>query len=118
MLKKAEKERMSAEKSEFGLSIIDASERGDKKRKEASISDNDDGYDSSEDDVIVGQSAAYKKENKVTVPVPLSRKKSRASAPLKGHVLSAEEICEQYPDINLCQSDDDDDTAANDREVC
>ena len=65
----------------------------------------------------MGQSAAYKKENKLTVPVSLSRKKSRASAPVKGHILSAEEINNQYPDIDLCRSDDDDNADADDNEV-
>jgi hypothetical protein len=115
LLKKLEKERKASEKSEFGLAVIDSSERGSKSRRDAAVSDDEDDIDSSEDDI--GQSAAYKKENKVAVPVPLSRKKSRASAPVKGHVLSAEEIREQYPDIDLCKSDDDDDAAANDKEV-
>jgi hypothetical protein len=64
LLKKLEKEQKASEKGEFGFAVIDSSERGSKSTRDAAVSDDEDDVDSSEDDI--GQSAAYKKENKVT----------------------------------------------------
>ena len=112
MIKKLNKERKAAVKSEFGYDVINASDQGVKRKRTSNESGSDD-EDECDQDIEINRdsSAAYRKENKVPVPYPAtsSRKRVRASPPKRGHIMSSREVKEKYPDIDLCDNSDDDD---------
>ena len=111
MIKKIDKERKAAAKSEFGYDIINASDQGVKRKKTSNESGSDD-EDECERNIEVNResTAAYRRENKVPVPHPatMSRKRVRASPPKRGHIMSSREVREKYPDIDLRDNSDDD----------
>ena len=93
--KKVEKERKRDVKNEFGVEIIKASDTGEKRSSRHFEGADEDSENECEPFAqITSSSAAYNRENKVTVehPVTAHRKKRRASPPQKGHVLSAQDI--------------------------
>ena len=111
MIKKIDKERKAAAKSEFGYDIINASDQGVKRKKTSYESGSDD-EDECERNIEVNResTAAYRRENKVPVPHPatMSRKRVRARPPKRGHILSSREVRGKYPDIDLRDNSDDD----------
>lgn len=111
MIKKIDKERKAAAKSEFGYDIINASDQGVKRKKTSNESGSDD-EDECERNIEVNResTAAYRRENKVPVPHPatMSRKRVIASPPKRGHIMSSREVREKYPDIDLRDNSDDD----------
>ena len=107
--KKVEKERKRDVKNEFGVEILKVSDTGEKRSSrhiEGADEDAENDYDPPPQ--TSSSSAAYNRENKVPVEhtAMAHPKKKRASPPKKGHVLSAQDIQDHFPDIDVGSSDE------------
>jgi hypothetical protein len=106
--KKLDNERKKVEKNEFGTNVINASDAGEKRsRRDIEVADENTENESEPPAQSANNTAAYNRENKVPVEhlVAAPKKKKRASPPQQGHVLSARDIQDRFPDIDVSNSD-------------
>jgi hypothetical protein len=102
-------ERKKEEKNEFGTDIINASDAGEKRsRRDIEVADENTENESEPTAQSANNTAAYNRENKIPFEhlVAAPKKKKRASPSQHGHVLSARDIQDRFPDIDVSNSDD------------